>query len=64
MTSTTDGFVIFHVTGSDTAMMYFDADLAVDGNLTNTAAVITLSGVADTTALAAALSVSNFELIA
>ena len=64
MTSATDGFVIFHVTGTDTAMMFFDADLSADGNLTNTAAVITLSGVADTTALAAALSVNNFELIA
>jgi hypothetical protein len=65
MSSATDGFVIFHVTGTTTAMMFFDADLATDDGLTNTAAVITFAGIADNdAALKAALSVSNFELIA
>lgn len=65
MTSATDGFVIFHVTGTETAMMFFDADLATDDGLTNSDAVITLTGIADNdAAIKAALSVNNFELIA
>jgi hypothetical protein len=65
MSSATDGFVIFHVTGTTTAMMFFDADLKIDDGLTNTSAVLTFNGVADNnTAIKAFFSTANFELVA
>jgi hypothetical protein len=57
-------FVAFHVTGTTTAMVYYDADLGVDDVLTNASAVMTLTGVADATALGNLLSTANFNLIA
>jgi hypothetical protein len=64
MTSTTDGMVIFHDTGTTQAHMFFDADVAADGGLTATATLITFEGVASATALGTLLSNTNFELIA
>jgi hypothetical protein len=64
MTSATDGFVVFHVTGTTTAQMFFDASLAADGNLTATSTLLTFQGVANAAGAGTLLSVDNFELIA
>ena len=64
MTSATDGFVVFHVTGTTTAQMFFDADLSADGNLTATSTLLTFEGVANAAGAGTLLSVNNFELIA
>ena len=64
ITSATDGFVLFHDTGTSQAHMYFDADNAADGNLTATATVITFEGVASAADLGTLIGNTNFELIA